>query len=39
MSAPPVVSIRGLSKRFGERTVVADVDLDVAEGEVIACAA
>jgi polar amino acid transport system ATP-binding protein len=33
----PVVSIRGLSKRFGDRTVVADVDLDVMEGEVVAC--
>mgnify|MGYP001809578057 CR=1 FL=1 len=31
-----VVSIRGVAKRFGPNTVLADIDLDVAEGEVLA---
>jgi len=32
--AAPVVEVRGLVKRFGERTAVAGVDLDVARGEI-----
>ncbi len=28
-AAPPVVALRGVSKRFGERLAVADLDLDV----------
>ena len=31
----PVLSVRGLVKRYGERTVLAGVDLDVAEHEVV----
>ena len=31
----PVLSVRGLVKRFGERTVLDGVDLDVAEHEVV----
>ena len=31
----PVLSIRGLVKSYGERTVLAGVDLDVAEHEVV----
>ncbi len=34
MSAP-VLSVRGLVKRYGERTVLNGVDLDVAEHEVV----
>ena len=34
MSAP-VLSVRGLVKRYGERTVLGGVDLDVAEHEVV----
>ena len=30
------VSLRGLSKRYGERTVLQDVDLDIAPGEFVA---
>jgi peptide/nickel transport system ATP-binding protein len=30
----PLVSVRGLGKRFGERTVLDDVDLDVAAGSI-----
>jgi polar amino acid transport system ATP-binding protein len=33
--ARPVLSIRGLVKRFGETTVLEGVDLDVARGEVL----
>ena len=29
-------SVRGLSRAFGDRTVLADLDLDIAEGEFIA---
>jgi len=31
----PVLSVRGLVKRYGERTVLGGVDLDVAEHEVV----
>lgn len=31
----PLVSMRGVSKSFGERSVLADVDLDVRRGEVV----
>jgi len=31
----PVLRVRGLGKRFGDVTALADVDLDVAEGEVV----
>src|SRR5918993_1736736 len=30
-----VVEVRGLRKRYGDRTVVDGVDLDVAEGEIV----
>ena len=33
-AAPPAVRARGLTKRFGQRAAVDDVDLDVAEGTV-----
>jgi iron(III) transport system ATP-binding protein len=32
----PVVSVRGLTKRFGALTAVNDLDLDVADGELLA---
>ncbi len=35
MSAAPVLSVRGLVKRYGERTVLGGVDLDVDEHEVV----
>ena len=37
MSAPAesIVSIRGVSKSFGDRTILHDIDLDVARGEVL----
>jgi sulfonate transport system ATP-binding protein len=36
-SAPPsVVTVRGLSRRFGERTVLKDLDLDIRAGEFVA---
>src|SRR4051812_34747961 len=31
-----VVSVRGLSRRYGERTVLRDLDLDLARGEFVA---
>lgn len=34
MSAEPAVQTRGLTKRFGDVTAVADLDLDVRRGEV-----
>ena len=34
--APPLVSVRGLSKRFGALTALRDVDLDIRAGEVLA---
>ncbi|MGA5535021.1 amino acid ABC transporter ATP-binding protein [Mycolicibacterium nivoides] len=33
---PPLISIRGMSKRSGAATVSRDIDLDIAKGEVIA---
>ena len=35
MSPPLAIDVRGLTKRFGKRTVVDDVDLAVAEGEIV----
>jgi len=35
MSEPNVVTVRGLRKRYGDRTVVDGVDLDVAAGEIV----
>jgi sulfonate transport system ATP-binding protein len=32
----PVVSLRGLTRRFGSNTVIAGLDLDIAEGEFVA---
>jgi len=32
----PVVRIRGLAKRYGDRTVLADVSMSVARGELVA---
>jgi branched-chain amino acid transport system ATP-binding protein len=34
--ADPILTIRGLSKRFGGLTAVSDVDLDLGRGEVLA---
>ncbi len=34
-AAQPIVSIRGVSKWFGDRQVLGDVDLDVQRGEVV----
>jgi ABC-2 type transport system ATP-binding protein len=34
MSDAPVISVRGLTKRFGGRTVVNHFDLDVAQGRI-----
>jgi sulfonate transport system ATP-binding protein len=31
-----VVTVRGLSRRFGERTVLSDLDLDIGAGEFVA---
>jgi ABC-2 type transport system ATP-binding protein len=33
------VRVRGLLKRYGDRTVVDGIDLDVRRGEVFACSA
>ncbi len=35
MSSTAVIEVRGLSKRYGQRLVVDDVDLDVNEGEIV----
>lgn len=35
MSAANVIDVRGLTKRFGKRTVVDNVDLVVKEGEIV----
>jgi len=32
----PAIRMRGVSKRFGERWAVRDLDLDVADGETVA---
>src|SRR5260370_11894853 len=34
MNGEPVVDVRGMTKRFGDRTVVEDVDLTVRAGEI-----
>ena len=36
MPTDPVISVKGLLKRYGERIAVHDVDLEVARGEVFA---
>jgi ABC-2 type transport system ATP-binding protein len=37
VTAPaPVIGVRGLSKRYGERTALRDVEFDVAGGELVA---
>jgi ABC-type uncharacterized transport system ATPase subunit len=33
MSAPPVLEFRGIGKRFGDSTALADVDLELRAGE------
>ena len=35
MSVPLAIDVRGMTKRFGKRTVVDDVDLAVATGEIV----
>lgn len=38
MSSPeaaPIIRIEGLTKRYGDRTVLSDVSFDVAEGEIV----
>jgi ABC-2 type transport system ATP-binding protein len=35
MSEPDVVVVRGLRKRYGDRTVVDNLDLEVAPGEIV----
>ncbi len=35
MSPPLAIDVRGMTKRFGKRTVVDDVDLAVATGEIV----
>jgi ABC-2 type transport system ATP-binding protein len=35
MNQPDVVTVRGLYKRYGDRTVVEDLDLDVPAGEIV----
>src|SRR4051794_4871448 len=35
MSAVNAVTVRGLGKRYGDRTVVDGIDLDVHEGEIV----
>ena len=36
MSATPVLALRGVSKYYGERCVLAGIDLDVSQGEAVA---
>ena len=36
MSTEPIVSIRGLRKRFGENEVLKGIDFEVQRGEVVA---
>jgi ABC-type Fe3+/spermidine/putrescine transport system ATPase subunit len=33
VSSPPVISLRGVSKRYGREVALDDVELDIAEGE------
>jgi sulfonate transport system ATP-binding protein len=35
-AAPPAARIRGLSRRFGPRTIIDNLDLDIAQGEFVA---
>ncbi|OZM72379.1 sulfonate ABC transporter ATP-binding protein [Amycolatopsis antarctica] len=35
-SVSPVVEVRGLARNFGDRVVLADLDLDIAAGEFVA---
>ena len=35
MSASLAINVHGMTKRFGKRTVVDDVDLAVATGEIV----
>jgi ABC-2 type transport system ATP-binding protein len=35
MSTAPAISVRNLTKRFGSKTVVDDVSMDVAAGEIV----
>jgi ABC-2 type transport system ATP-binding protein len=35
MSEAPVIEVRGLSKRYGDRMVVDSIDLNVDEGEIV----
>lgn len=32
---PPLISMRGVCKKFGETMVLRDIDLDIAQGEVV----
>lgn len=34
MTLPAVISVRGLEKRFGDKTVLRDIDLDIHSGDV-----
>jgi polar amino acid transport system ATP-binding protein len=36
VSAPPVLALRGVSKYYGERCVLAGIDLDLGEGQAVA---
>ena len=36
LQSPPVLTVRGASKRFGAVTALEDIDLDVRSGEVLA---
>jgi sulfonate transport system ATP-binding protein len=36
LTQPPVVAVRGLTRRYGERTIIDNVDLDIGRGEFVA---
>lgn len=36
LTQPPVVAVRGLTRRYGERTIIDTVDLDIGRGEFVA---
>jgi sulfonate transport system ATP-binding protein len=36
LTQQPVVAVRGLTRRYGERTIIDNVDLDIARGEFVA---
>ena len=36
LNSPPVVAVRGLTRRYGERTIIDNVDLDIGRGEFVA---